>query len=321
MDVENWLELQKGKLIKCAHFHVIITVSDALNGLWEYNTSRYADLFFRAVKESLFELLANPKWLGAKPGLLACLQTWGSNLCLHPHLHCLITAGGVNEAGEWVNLRNPNFLLPGRALAALFRGKLLAGLRKAVQDGTFQIPPDTCKQEVLTLLNRLRRQEWNVHICERYAYGDGVVSYLAKYIKGGAISNKRLLCDDEKGVLFKYTNYRDEENTEKNNATILLSHDEFIRRILLHIPDLRLRTFRSYGVYYRRNIEELNRIREHFGQEPVEEPERLRFEAYLTKKGMVKDFRCPICGGPVAVIEKHYGSRIFTTIVSAAQAA
>ena len=171
------------------------------------------------------------------------------------------------------------------------------------------------------MLNKLGRQKWNAFIGEKYDYGDGVVSYLSRYVKGGAISNKRLVSDDEKGVLFKYTNYRDEEARDKNGDTVLLPHEEFIRRILLHIPDLRLRTFRSYGIYYRRTLEELNRIREHFGQGPVQQPERLLFEAYLTKKGIPKEFRCPVCGGPVAIIEKHYGGKVFTTIVSAAQAA
>jgi hypothetical protein len=320
IDIENWLELQKSKLVKCPHYHVIITLSNDLNGLWAYNSGKFADMFFTAVKESIFEILANAKYLGAKPGLLACLQTWGSNLSLHPHLHCLVTAGGVNETGEWVNLRNPNFLMPGRLAAAIFRGKMLSSLCRAVRDGSFHLPADTDKKEVLSLLKKLWGQEWNVHICEKYAYGDGVVSYLARYVKGGAIANDRLVRDDAKGVLFKYTNYRDEESPKKNQDDILLSHDEFIRRILLHIPDLRLRTFRSYGIY-RRNIEELNRVREHFGQAPVQESERLLFEAYLTKKGFQRDFRCPICGGPVAILEKHYGSRVFTTIVTAAQAA
>lgn len=321
IDIENWLALQKSKLIRCAHYHVIITLSSDLNGLWAYNTNQLADMFFTAVKESIFEILANRKYLGAKPGLLMCLQTWGSSLSLHPHIHCLVTAGGTHDDGEWVDLRNPNFLMPGRLLAAAFRSKILTALGQAIQNGSMVIPPDTSKQEVLRLIKRLWGQEWNAHICEKYGYGEGVVSYLARYVKGGAISNKRLLCDDEKGVLFKYTNYRDEESAAKNQDDILLPHDEFIRRVLLHIPDLRLRTFRSYGLYYRRNIELLDHVREHFGQEPVQEPKRLLFKEFLEKKGIPKDLRCPICGGPVAILEKHYGRRVFTTIVSAAQAA
>jgi hypothetical protein len=321
IDVANWLALQKAKLVQCAHYHVIFTLPDTLNPLWLYNTHKFADLFFTAAKDSLLQLLSDPKFLGAKPGILAALQTWGSDTSLHPHIHMLVSAGGVDGAGEWVSLRNPNFLLPGRVLAAMFRGKLLAGLREALEKGVFKVPPDSYKQQVLNLIHRLGRQEWNVHICERYAYGEGVVTYLARYVKGGCISNSRLLSDDENGVLLSYTDYRDEKKQKKNEKTLLLQPGEFIRRILLHIPELRLRTFRSYGIYYRRNQEELNRVREHFDQRPFQPPQRILFEEYMISLGKPKEFRCPVCGGSVAVIEKHYGKRVFTTIVSAARAA
>lgn len=316
IQIERWLERQKSRLIECPHYHVIFTIPTELNGLWVYNGTSLADAFFSNVRDTLIEMLSNPRHLGAKPGLLACLQTWGRDLSLHPHIHCLVTAGGLNELGEWIALKNPNFLLPGKAVAALFRGKMLESIRQAILNGSLRLPDGLHEQKALNLLNKLGRLQWNVHICERYAYGEGVVKYLAKYVRGGPLSNSRLVASDETGVTFQYTDHRD--NMTKN---MKLTHAEFIRRILMHVPETRLRVFRSYGLYYRRNVDLLNRCRAAFSQPPVKDPEFLTFEKYLERKGSTRSFLCPQCGGPVAIIEKHYRGGLYSELVSRGRAA
>ncbi len=301
IQIERWLDKQRSRLIKCAHFHVIFTIPKQVNLLWVYNSTLLADFFFCAVRDTLFKMLENPRHLGAKPGLHACLQTWGRDLSLHPHIHCLVTAGGLNELGEWVSLRHPGFLLPGKAVAAVFRGKMLYAIRCAIEAGLLRLPKGMHEQGALNLLNKLGRAEWNVHICERYAYGEGVVIYLANYVKGGPLSNGRLISSDSTGVTFEYKDHHDNKTKKMR-----LKHGEFIRRILSHVPEVRLRTFRSYGLYYRRNKDLLNRSRRHFSQPPVKDPDFLGFEEFLKRKGIERPLICSICGGGVAIIEKHY---------------
>jgi hypothetical protein len=316
IQIERWLEKQKSRLIRCAHHHIIFTLPHELNRLWDYNSTLMSDLFFSAVRDTLFVMLENPRHLGATPGLLANLQTWGRDVSRHPHIHCLVTAGGLNRAGEWVHPRHPNYFLPGRAVAALFRGKLLGGLQRALAGGNLRLPNGTSKRDVQDLIDKLFQAEWNVNISARYPYGLGVVQYLAKYVKGGPLSNGRLISDCEAGVTYEYKDHHDGKTKQ-----MCVSHEEFIRRILSHVPEVRLRTFRSYGLYYRRNKELLNRSRKVFSQPPVQEPPFLTFDQFLHRKGEGKSLLCPICGGRVASIERHYKARVRTVLLPGCKAA
>ncbi|HSF28993.1 MAG TPA: transposase zinc-binding domain-containing protein [Candidatus Tectomicrobia bacterium] len=129
VQVERWLTKQKVRLLACEHYHVIFTMPHELNDLWLANVMMMAQLLFASVHETLVELLGDPKHLGAKPGSIATLHTWSQTLILHPHLHCLVTGGGLTEGGQWVAVRN-GFLLPMRVVMTVFRGKLLAAIRQ-----------------------------------------------------------------------------------------------------------------------------------------------------------------------------------------------
>src|ERR687888_97614 len=139
-------------------------------------------LLFQAARATLCTLLADPKYLGAQPGIIAALHTWSQTLVLHPHLHCLVTGGGLTPDGSWQAVRN-GFLLPVRVVMAVFRGKLLAALRQALACEELVLPEGVRPQSFLNLLNRLghpRKTKWNGHIRERYPHGAGVVTYLAR---------------------------------------------------------------------------------------------------------------------------------------------
>src|SRR5688500_13154289 len=139
-------------------------------------------LLFQAVRDTLCTLLADPKYLGAQPGILAVLHTWSQTLVLHPHVHCLVTGGGLTPTGQWVAVRH-GFLLPARVVMAVFRGKLLAALRQAFARGILVLPEPMRPQQFVNLLNRLghpTKTRWNVRIMERYRHGAGVVMYLAR---------------------------------------------------------------------------------------------------------------------------------------------
>src|SRR6266516_4623107 len=147
LQTERWLALQRARLLACDHYHVIFTLPHDLNPLWLANVPLMTTLLFQAVRDTLGTLLADPKYLGAQPGILAALHTWSQTLVLHPHLHCLVTGGGLTPAGQWVTVRN-GFLLPVRVVMAVFRGKMLDALRRAVD------------RDELVLPEAMRPQQW-----------------------------------------------------------------------------------------------------------------------------------------------------------------
>ncbi|MEI8383825.1 MAG: transposase, partial [Planctomycetota bacterium] len=182
----------------------------ALNRLWQFNRARFADLLLRAARESLDELLRDPQYLGARPGIISALHTWGRNLSVHPHAHCLVSAGGVDGNGCFVVLQGAT-LLPARVLMAVFRGKLRFLLKTAVDDGDLVVPTLTTAARLQSLLNWLGRVPWSVRIQERYTHGISVAGYLARYITGGPLSNRRIHSVTATEVAFWYRDHRDGE--------------------------------------------------------------------------------------------------------------
>src|SRR5262245_34713933 len=204
LQTERWLALQRARLLACDHYHVIFTLPHELNPLWLANVSVMTTLLFQAVRDTLGTLLADSKYLGAQPGILAALHTWSQTLVLHPHRHCLVTGGGLTPDGSWKAGRN-GFLLPVRVVMAVCRGKLRAAIRQALAHEALTLPEAIRPQQMLNLLTRLghpRQTKWNVHIRERYRHGAGVVTYLARYLRGGPIQNARLVACDGARVTF-----------------------------------------------------------------------------------------------------------------------
>ena len=166
LPIERWLVQQKARLLACEHYHVIFTLPDELRELWRVNVRAMTNLLFAPVHETLAELLGDVQYLGACPGIMAALQTWSQTLVLHPHLHCLVTGGGLTDEGDWRPVRN-GFLLPGRVVMAGLRGKLLAALDTAVRGGQLRVPASMTRRHGETLRHTLGRRTWNVHIRER----------------------------------------------------------------------------------------------------------------------------------------------------------
>jgi hypothetical protein len=298
LEIERWLERQKARLLGCAHHHLIFTIAHELNALWCWNRAAMAKILFGAVRETLGELLADQKYLGATPAYLGALHTWGRSLSLHPHVHVLIADGGLDDQGAWVKPRRSHFL-PARVLMLLFRGKFLAAVRKSVERQRLRLPPDTSRERLGSLLNRLGRKKWNVHIRARYAHGQGVAAYLARYLKGGPLKNTQLLAADE-AVSFRYRPHSDEDDAGGEAITLNLSAEAFLSRYLAHIPVPRLQAVRGYGLYGQRQSTRLNAARATLGQPTVEEPPTLRVEDFLAHfKHTLEPASCPRCGAPL----------------------
>ncbi|MBM3223199.1 MAG: transposase, partial [Candidatus Tectomicrobia bacterium] len=195
---ERWRALQRARLLACDHDHVLVTVPHDLHPLGLANVSVMPTLLFQAVRDTLGTLLAAPTDRGAQPGILAALHTWRPTLLLHPHGPCFVTGGGLTPEGAWQAVRH-GCLLPVRVVMAVLRGKRLAAMRQGVARETLGLHAGVRLPPFLTLLNRLghpRTTQWNVPIRERYAHGVGVVTSRARDLRGGPLTNARLVADD-----------------------------------------------------------------------------------------------------------------------------
>src|SRR5438445_423133 len=299
LQTERWLALQRARLLACDHYHVILTLPHDLNPLWLANVAGMTTLLFQAVRATLVELLADPKYLGAQPGIIAALHTWSQTLVLHPHVHCLVTGGGLTPDGDWKAVRN-GFLLPARVVMAVFRGKMLAAIRRAWTRGELALPEALQPQQVVNLLNRLghrAKTRWNVRIMERYRHGAGVATYLARYLRGGPIKNARLVAWDGERVTFTYrTRAAEYASGGSARSRMTLSREDFLQRWLLHVPVSQSRVVRSYGLYHHTSPAALTRCRTPLGQPPVVVPVTLDWQTACAQRGDVHPERCPACG-------------------------
>ena len=303
---ELWLEGWRTRLLNCPHFHVVFTTPHELLPLWRYNRRAFADALFAAASGALKKLLGDTKYLGARPGLLAALHTWSQSLAAHVHLHVLVTAGGY-AVGRWHPAKKA-CLLPRKVLMLVFRGMLRAQLLQALDQGRLTVPPSTTEARLRGLLNRLGRTTWNVKILDRYEHGVGVATYLARYLKGGPISNRRLLKFEREGVRFRCRARREATSA---SATTHLQKDEFFLRLLQHVPPRGLRVVRGYGLYAGGQRELLNEARKSLGQIslPAEPPKPPTWQAICEREGGQAWGRCRECGTTLLIDHYHSSGR------------
>jgi len=289
-------------LLACAHHHLIFTIPHELNDLWSFNRAPMAKLLFGAVRDTLAELLADPKYLGARPAFVLALHTWGRALPLHPHIHALAADGGLSEAGAWVRPRRSHFL-PARVLMMLFRGKFLAALRGAHEAARLRLPGSLSQERFSSLLNRLARVKWNVRLCTRYAHGAGVSTYLARYVRGGPLKNTQLVQVSPEHIVFRYHPHRDEDDAASGAALMHLTPDAFFARYLAHVPTPGVQSVRAYGLYAHTQRKHLDRAREGLGQAPVETPALLTPQAFLARFANARSStHCPRCARALIVL-------------------
>jgi hypothetical protein len=275
-------------------------------------------LLFRAASETLLELAADPKRLGAQIGITAVLHTWGQNLLFHPHLHCVVTGGGLSPDGSrWVPTRE-GYFLPVQVLSMLFRGKFLAQLRRLQQAGRLTLTgsvahlaqPEAFQQ----LLDRLYRKKWVVYAKPPFGGAEQVYRYLGRYTHRVAISNSRLISMREGRVQFHYKDYADNQKSKQMS----LSADEFLRRFLLHVLPKGFVRIRHYGLLASPNVKtKLKRCQWLLGPaDPVRaESVRLRSEPYREWiESLVT--RCPRCGGHLTTTSFDRGMAPFSETVS-----
>jgi putative transposase/transposase-like zinc-binding protein len=240
---EEWIRAREADLLKVSYFHVVFTLPRGLNRLCLYRPKLVYKLLFKTAWGVIQDFGANPKFLGARMGMIAILHTWGQNLSLHPHLHCIVPGGGITRSGKWKPAKNKGkYLFPVKAMGKVFRARFVAGLRKEL--GTQRSP---------SFYEGLFRHNWVVY-CKRPFFGPPqVVEYLGRYTHKIAISNHRIKSLEEGNVRFMAKDYRH----GGRKSVLRLSDAEFIRRFSLHILPKGFTRIRHYGIlgsYYKRTI-------------------------------------------------------------------
>jgi hypothetical protein len=296
----QWLEKRLERLLPVEHFHVVFTLPAALHPLALYHPRRLYDLLFHAASQTLLTLAADRKRLGAHIGVTALLHTWGQKLLFHPHLHCVVTGGGLSPDGcRWIPARR-GYLLPVKVLGRLFRGKFLAGVKEAYDAGQLTLGGSVATladpQVFRRWLDALYRQDWVVYAKRPFGGAHQVFRYLGRYSHRVAIANSRLLTLADGHVSFRWKDYADDHRTK----VMLLTADEFIRRFLLHVLPKRFVRIRHYGLLAGRNVStRLARCRQLLGEPNVEPPaERTWLDRLREATG--QDLNCcPQCQGPL----------------------
>jgi len=243
----KWLEKQRAQVLPIPYFHVVFTVPDKIASVALQNKRVVYRILFRSVSETLLRIAADPKHLGAQIGFLAVLHTWGQNLMHHPHVHCVVSGGGLSpERSRWIPCRKA-FFVSVRVLSRLFRGLFLYYLREAFEagklkfSGTLQELND--RQTFKTLLKNCRKIEWVVYSKPPFGGPGQVLDYLGRYTHRVAISNHRLVSLKDAKVTFRWRDYKD-GNKQKQ---MTLDAHEFIRRFLLHVLPHGIVRIRHYG--------------------------------------------------------------------------
>jgi hypothetical protein len=280
---DAWIEAQKALLLPVTYFHIVFTLPAELRRIVRSHQKILYDVLFKAASLSLMELAADPNYVGGKIGLICVLHTWSRVMAYHPHLHCLVPAGGISKDGcQWLP-SNPRFLVPRDALCTLFRGKFMAMAKKALPDVDF---PESVWDK-----------KWGVDLRAVDQHPENVIEYLGRYIHRVAISNNRIESINDNSVTIRSQNSK----TREWKSTPFQPH-EFIRRFLQHVLPKRFAKIRYYGFMSPTNRTLLQRMRYLFfavGQLLLNQfPERLpaTVESVYTKTPP-KVLRCPKCRG------------------------
>jgi hypothetical protein len=301
---KEWLAEREAELLPVPYYHVVFTLPAAIADIAYQNKAAIYGLLFKASAETMTTIAADPEHLGARIGVLSVLHTWGSALTHHPHVHMIVPGGGISLNGKtWISCR-PGFFLPVRVLSRLFRRLFLEKLVAAHQGGQLQFfgdhAPLTGREAFAAFLAPLRNIEWVVYCKRPFGGPEAVLAYLARYTHRVAISNSRLIALNDKGVTFKWKDYRIEGRERFKVMT--LATNEFIRRFLTHVLPGGFHRIRHYGLFANGSrADNIARARELLN---VRTPQkRGETDAGDADQPPTLSHPCPCCGGRMIIIE------------------
>ena len=298
---EFLIDAQNEHVLDIDYYHIVFTCPSELYSLIYCNQKELYSLFFHAASETIMELAKDPIHLRGTPGFISIMHTWSSNLSYHPHIHMLCTGGGLDADRSW-RQKKGRFFLPGKAIARLFKGKFLSGLKTLHEEGKLCCEGGSAKYrnryEYQELLDTCYGKNWVTDIRESFAGAETVMNYLGRYTHRIAISNGRILRMDEKNVTFKVKDYKNGGKWKE----LTLDGVEFVRRFLMHIPPRRFVRIRHYGLLSNQNKRRLIPIcRNLIGCREFlcrfKKDDKAQAIRVLYKKDVTV---CPCCGGDMS---------------------
>ncbi len=297
---------QREELLPTRYVHVVFTLPRELAPLALQNKKVVYNLLFRTSAETLLEVARDPRHLGAEIGFFSVLHTWSQKLELHPHVHCVVPAGGLSADGtRWIKTRY-DFFLPVKVLSRVFRGKFVAALKRAFRDGQLRfhgdLTPLAQPKTFSSWLRPLFRKDWVVYAKRPFGGPEHVLHYLGRYTHRVAISNHRLVSFADGEVTFRW------RDSAHNNAQklMILSLDEFLRRFLLHLLPQGFVRIRNFGFLANRKRATTLPICFHLlGSAP--EPQAKQDISSPSPSDL---WLCPECGGPMTIIERFTAAEI-----------
>jgi hypothetical protein len=265
---ERWPRARRAELLPIAYFHVVFTLPHALTALAQGNPRVLYALLFAAATQTLAAFGDDPRHLGGELGVVALLHTGGQTLVHHPHVHCLVSGGGLDHVGAWRPVR-AGFLLPVRVVRKLFCGKVLGAGEALGATGQLALPPSVPADGLSRLLRAAARRKWNLRMAERYPPGRGVVKYLARYVRGGPIKDSRFVAFDGHHVTFRYADHRQVDARGRPcQQELTLTVPDFLHRWSVHGPLPGVHTVRAWGLYAATQRARLARCRDHLPDPP-----------------------------------------------------
>ena len=302
----RWLEARQADLLPIDYYHLVFTLPGPISDLALQNKRVIYNLLFQTAAQTLQVIAKDPKHLGAKIGVTLVLHTWGSAMTHHPHVHGVVTGGGFSMDGEqWVACK-PGFFLPVRVLSRLYRRLFLVKLTQAYQLNKLQFfaEQQVLKEEkhFMDWIKSLSQIEWVVYAKRPFAGPATVLAYLSRYTHRVAIANSRLLSMDERGITFRWKDYR--RKNAKRYTTMTLTADEFIRRFLIHVLPSGFHRIRHYGLIANANRKDnLAHARKLLQGNEAELPAQEETADKHQSEKQETTYVCPDCGAPMIIIE------------------
>jgi hypothetical protein len=301
---DQWLAKRQQELLPVDYYHLVFSVPHALVPLMWQNKRHLFALLFQASADTLLEVAADPRQLGAQIGLLSILHSWGQTLQPHPHIHCVVPGGGLSpDHTRWISSPS-NFFLPVKVLSRVFRGKFVAGLRRAFRSHQLRFYGESValaeEKNFTAFLGSLVQQDWVVYAKPPFGGPEHVLHYLARYTHRVAISNHRLLTVTENQVAFRWKDYAH----GSKQRTMTLSPEEFLRRFLQHVLPRGFPRIRYFGWMANRARGEMIPLCRRLLHQPSPAT-----DAALARQPAA--WPCPRCQGPMYVIERLTAAQIF----------
>ncbi len=286
---QQWLEKQTELLLPINYFFVTFTLPEELRNIARSHQKTVYNILFRASSEALQQLALDPRFIGGRVGMVGVLHTWTRDLLYHPHVHYIVTGGGLDASGNWVSSR-PDFLVAVKPLGLIFRAKVRDELKKTDLFAQVQ--------------EQVWRKDWVVH-CEPVGSGEAAFKYLAPYIFRVAISNKQILKLESGKVTFQY-----KESATDEIRTSTVTAEEFIRRFLQHVLPDRFIKVRYYGLLSPTNRHLLNRARELLGADALQSKAIDQSRDVKQSLEAPAPRRCPKCGSTLILVERLKPKRL-----------